>query len=184
MKRLFDMLISALVLFLLIPVLVLISIAIKLDSKGPVIFRQERVGYKGKSFFIYKFRSMIVDSDVNGAYFTSKNDKRVTKVGRFLRRTSLDELPQLLNVLLNDMSLVGPRPNVPAQKVEYRLEEWEKRNSVKPGITGLAQAKLRSEATPEQRTMLDLEYVSKASLFFDFFILWLTIKQVMFKGGN
>ena len=183
-KRLFDVGVSLFVLLFSLPFLALVAVLIKLESKGPVIFKQERVGIKGGPFYIYKFRSMVIDAASQGPHFTSPGDPRVTRVGRFIRKTSLDELPQLLNVLYGDMSLVGPRPNVPKQKAEYTETEWYKRNAVRPGITGLAQAKMRSAATPEQRTRLDLEYVDKASVFFDVWIILLTIRQVLFKGGN
>jgi lipopolysaccharide/colanic/teichoic acid biosynthesis glycosyltransferase len=158
-KRLFDITVSLLGLFLVMPLMKLVSLLIKFESKGSVIFRQERVGLLGKTFSIYKFRSMVVDAESQGPHFTSATDVRVTRVGRFIRKTSLDELPQLLSVLFGDMSLVGPRPNVPKQKVEYSESEWDKRNSIRSGITGLAQAKLRSAATLVESTQLDLDYL-------------------------
>ncbi len=184
MKRWFDIGVSLITMILALPVMILVGVSIKLESKGLVIFRQERVGQYGKIFSIYKFRSMVDDAASQGPHFTSDDDPRVTKIGRFIRKTSLDELPQLLNVLYGDMSLVGPRPNVPKQRAGYTQKEWDKRNSVRPGITGLAQAKLRSAATPEQRTQLDLEYVDKSSVFFDAWVVLLTIRQVLFRGGN
>jgi exopolysaccharide biosynthesis polyprenyl glycosylphosphotransferase len=184
-KRLFDFVVSMVFLLIASPVMLLLALLIKLDSRGPVFFRQTRVGLNGNPFMMYKFRSMIVDAESQGPYFTSANDSRITRTGRFLRKTSLDELPQLINVLFGDMSLVGPRPNVPVQFKEYTEDEWNKRNSVRPGITGLAQAKLRSAATPEQRTQLDLQYVEKASLWFDLAIILLTVKQVIWsREGN
>ena len=167
-----------------LPFLLIVALAIKLDSKGAVIFKQTRTGLNGKHFSIYKFRSMVVDASSKGPYFTAVNDKRITRVGAFIRRTSLDELPQILNVLKGDMSIVGPRPNVPEQEKDYERAQWIKRNSVKPGITGLAQATLRSAATPEQRTALDLEYVDKSSIAMDLRIIMMTIIQVISKGGN
>ena len=184
LKRLFDILVSLFFLLLLAPLLVIVAMFIRIESTGPALFRQQRVGLNGELFLIYKFRSMVVDAEQRGPHFTSAADPRITKVGRFVRKTSLDELPQLLNVLKGDMSLVGPRPNVPKQRNEYTDEEWQKRNSVRPGITGLAQAVKRSEATPEERTQLDLQYVEKASFFYDLYVLALTVKQVLFKGGN
>lgn len=184
MKRLFDVVTSGGALLFCAPFLALVALWIKLDSKGPVIFKQERVGRYGQVFAIYKYRSMVVDAATIGPYYTSHGDSRITCVGRIIRKTSIDELPQLLNVLKGDMSLVGPRPDVPSQKVEYLEQEWDKRNSVRPGITGLAQAMLRSDATAEERTRLDLEYVDKASLSFDIRIILLTVKQVLFRGGN
>ena len=183
MKRIFDVFTSMALLLLLFPLLIIITILIKKDG-GPALFFQVRVGKKGKVFNIYKFRSMVTNAAELGSYSTEKNDKRVTKIGRFIRKTSIDELPQLINVIKGDMSIVGPRPNVPLQKNEYTQEQWDKRNSVLPGITGLAQATLRSSATPEERLNLDLLYINKFSLFFDFKIIILTIKQVLFRGGN
>lgn len=125
---------------------------------------------------------MVVNADKRGPYYTVPGDKRVTKVGHFLRKTSLDELPQLFNVFWGDMSLVGPRPDVPAQKVLYNEADWLKRVSVRPGITGLAQAVLRSSASDEKRRFLDLEYIDKASFWFDIKILWMTLRTVL-KGS-
>lgn len=184
MVRLLDVLISLTALICLFPLLFLVAVIIKVDSRGPVIFKQNRVGRYGKVFQIYKFRSMVTDAEKKGEYYTSPGDSRITRVGRFVRKTSIDELPQLINVLMADMSLVGPRPNVPRQREEYSDSEWEKRNSVRPGITGLAQAKLRSAATAEQRKSLDFEYVDNASLRLNLEIILLTFKQVLFKGGN
>lgn len=183
-KRLFDIGVSFVALLLVMPVMILLALLIKLDSKGPVIFRQERVGLHGQPFVIYKFRSMVFDAARHGPHFTRADDARITRIGRFIRKTSMDELPQLINVLVGNMSLVGPRPNVPKQKVEYTSKEWDKRNSVRPGITGLAQAKLRSTATAEQRTQLDFEYVDNASFFLDMWVILMTFKQVIFKGGH
>ena len=184
MKRIFDIVTSLVMLIILSPILILTAIAIKLDSKGPILFTQQRVGRLGQEFSIYKFRSMVQNSADIGPYYTSNNDVRITKVGNFIRRTSLDELPQLLNVLKGEMSVVGPRPNVPVQRKDYSAENWDKRNSVRPGITGLHQATLRSSATPAQRLALDLEYANNASFFLDLKIILLTIKQIILKGGN
>lgn len=185
MKRLFDIAVSLIALVLFSPVMLLVALAIKLGSKGPVLFTQPRVGVHGELFPVFKFRSMVVGAASQGPYFTQGNDPRITPIGALLRKTSLDELPQLLNVLLGHMSLVGPRPNVPAQRDEYSQAQWDKRNSVRPGITGLAQAIKRSAATPDERTQLDLEYVDKASLWFDIYVILLTVKQVVAgKGTN
>lgn len=183
-KRLFDIAVSGVAILLLAPVFCLIALLIKLDSRGPVFFRQTRVGRFGAPFRIFKFRSMVPDAPKIGPYFTSDNDPRITRVGRILRKTSLDELPQLLNVLLGDMSIVGPRPNVFEQRSQYTEEEWVLRNSVQPGITGLAQATKRSAATVEERNTLDLEYVQRSSLWFDVRLILLTVRQVVFTGGN
>jgi lipopolysaccharide/colanic/teichoic acid biosynthesis glycosyltransferase len=184
MKRTFDIFFSSLALVVLAPVLLAVALLVRLDSPGPVFFRQVRVGQERRSFHILKFRSMVVDAEKMGGYSTSDGDRRITPVGRFIRRTSLDELPQLINVLRGDMSIVGPRPDVPAQEALYTAEEWVERHRVRPGITGLAQAGLRSAATPEQRKQLDLEYVRKRSLVLDCAIVLNTVRQVVFKGGN
>ena len=183
MKRLFDLVISLGILALLWPLLLLIALAIRLDSPGGALFGQDRVGRGGKTFRILKFRSMVSNAESLGSYQTSQGDSRITRTGGFLRRTSLDELPQLINVLKGDMSLVGPRPDVPAQRELYTDEEWAQRTSVRPGITGLAQATLRSAATMEQRKALDLEYVGKVSLWFDIKVMLLTVRQVLGKGS-
>jgi lipopolysaccharide/colanic/teichoic acid biosynthesis glycosyltransferase len=127
---------------------------------------------------------MVDGAATQGSHFTEDRDPRITRIGGFIRKTSLDELPQLINVLSGEMSLVGPRPNVPKQRVEYTGEEWSKRNAVRPGITGLAQATLRSAATPKERTSLDLEYVDKSGFVYDLWILVLTVRQVLFRGSH
>ena len=184
LKRLFDILVSAAALLVLGPLFLLLALLIKLDSRGPVFFRQNRVGLGGMPFRIFKFRSMVVDAPKVGPFYTSANDPRITRVGRILRKTSLDELPQLLNVLLGEMSIVGPRPNVFEQRSQYTEEEWNLRNSVLPGITGLAQATKRSSATNEERNALDLDYVRRTSLLMDLRLILLTVRQVVFTGGN
>jgi lipopolysaccharide/colanic/teichoic acid biosynthesis glycosyltransferase len=189
LKRACDLMVSLAVLLLVWPVLLLCAIAVWRSSPGGALFRQERVGRGGQPFTIFKFRSMRADAPSVGPHFTAAGDPRITPVGRFLRRTSLDELPQLFNVIRGDMSLVGPRPNVFRQREEYTQEEWDARNAVRPGITGLAQARLRSAATQEQRTALDLEYASPrgelARFVFDLKIIWLTVGTVLGgKGGN
>lgn len=184
MKRMFDIFVSLVLVVGFAPFAFLIALAINLDSEGPAIFRQIRVGKDGKLFEIFKFRTMVMNASQVGGYSTQENDPRITKVGRWLRRTSLDELPQILNVLLGHMSLVGPRPNVPAQREEYTAVQWARRHSVRPGITGLAQATLRSQATWIQRLDLDLSYIEKASFTFDIKVILLTVKQVILRGGN
>lgn len=184
MKRLFDVGVSMFGLLLGSPLMILVAVLIKLESKGPAIYKQKRVGRNGRIFLIYKFRSMVVDADAKGPYFTQDNDPRITRTGKFVRKTSLDELPQLINVIKGDMSLVGPRPNAPVQRSDYSVEEWEKRNSVRPGVTGLAQATKRSAATLEERTSMDLEYVDKMSFLYDLKLILMTVKQVLVRGGN
>lgn len=184
MKRLFDFLISFVALVFLSPVLVMLALGIRIQDGGPSLFGQVRVGKHGREFRMWKFRSMVVNADRIGGYSTADGDPRITALGRFIRRTSLDELPQLLNVLVGDMSIVGPRPDVPAQRDLYSQEEWLIRHSVRPGITGLAQSTLRSAATGEQRKALDLEYAKNVSMGLDIRIILMTFKQVIFKGGN
>jgi lipopolysaccharide/colanic/teichoic acid biosynthesis glycosyltransferase len=184
MKRLFDIAVASILLVLLSPLLALIAVLVAIDSRGGAIFRQQRVGRDGKVFEMYKFRSMVVDAAAQGPWYTSPGDARVTRVGRFLRKTSLDELPQLVNVLRGDLSLVGPRPDVPAQKSLYTEEEWKERHSVRPGITGPAQAWARGVGSVEQRKQLDLAYARKHGFRTDCLILLATIRQVLFTGSH
>ena len=184
MKRVLDVLLSLIALALLAPVFAAAALAIVLESGRPVLFRQTRLGLGGREFGMYKFRSMVQDAGANGVYQTAVGDPRVTRVGRFLRRSSIDELPQLFNVLKGDMSLVGPRPDVPAQRALYTDEEWAVRCSVRPGITGLAQALLRSEATQVQRLALDLRYAREHSFWLDCRILLTTAARISGKGSN
>ena len=184
LKRIFDVVVSACAIVVFAPLLVMLSLGIKLSSSGNVLFRQVRVGKNDSRFYLYKFRTMVSNAEAIGSYQTSDNDPRITKFGRFLRRTSLDELPQLFNILKGDMSLVGPRPDVPAQRPNYSPEEWSERISVRPGLTGLAQATLRSDAVSTQRLQLDLEYVRNANLITDIKIILMTVRQIITKGGN
>lgn len=184
MKRFLDIMIALAALLVLAPVWLLAALAIALESGGPVLFRQTRLGLRGREFNMLKFRSMRQNAATTGPYFTAANDTRITRVGRFIRRTSIDELPQLINVLRGDMSLVGPRPDVPAQRGLYSDADWAQRCSVRPGITGLAQALLRSEATEAQRLALDLRYTREASVWFDLKILGLTVARLSGKGSN
>lgn len=184
MKRIFDILISIVAILLTSPVLLIVALLVFISDFGPIIYRQRRVGYLGHQFDIYKFRSMVVNADQIGGYSTQHNDFRVTTIGRFIRRMSLDELPQLFNVLLGSMSVVGPRPDVIDQKSIYTNGEWDLRTSVKPGITGLAQATLRSNATIQERKDLDIFYIQNQSLLFDLKIILMTFRQIINKGGN
>ncbi len=177
-KRLLDILISLPAILVLLPVFAVIIIAIKLSSRGPAIFRQTRAGKGGKPFTFYKFRTMKTDVDPFGTSPKSDKDPRLTQIGIFLREYSLDELPQLFNVLKGDMSLVGPRPLYIQQMTEWD-DEQEKRLLVKPGLTGLAQISGRGELTKEEKLALDVEYVRKASLLLDFRIIFLTLWQVL-----
>lgn len=183
-KRLFDIVASLAALLLLSPLLLGTALAVAIESGFPVLFRQTRVGRYGREFGMLKFRSMVKNAASIGPYFTSADDPRITRVGRFIRRTSLDELPQLLNVLRGDMSLVGPRPDVPAQKSLYSDADWAQRCSVRPGITGLSQALYRSESTETQRLEADLRYTRDASLWLDLKICWWTVRRLSGKGAN
>ena len=184
MKRVVDVALSLLALVLLGPLLLLVAAGIAAQDGLPVFFRQARVGRGGREFAMYKFRSMVKNAASVGPYFTAAGDPRITPLGRFIRRTSIDELPQLLNVLLGDMSLVGPRPDVPVQRSLYTEAQWQERCSVRPGITGLAQALLRSQATDEQRLALDLQYVREHSVWFDLKIMLWTLGRLSGKGSN
>jgi lipopolysaccharide/colanic/teichoic acid biosynthesis glycosyltransferase len=184
MKRLFDIAGAAAALLLLSPLLLGTALAVALDGGLPVLFRQIRVGRHGQAFGMLKFRSMVKNAAAIGPYFTSAADPRITRVGRFIRRTSLDELPQLINVLRGDMSLVGPRPDVPAQQALYTPVDWAERCSVRPGITGLAQALYRSDSTEAQRLAADLRYAREATLWLDLKICWWTLKRLTGQGAN
>lgn len=184
MKRLLDMLLSLAALAVLSPVLACTALAIALESGRPVLFRQARLGLGGREFGMYKFRSMVKDAATVGPWHTASDDPRITRVGRFIRRTSIDELPQLFNVLAGDMSLVGPRPDVPAQRALYSDADWALRCSVRPGITGLAQALLRSDATPQQRLDLDLRYAREHGPWLDLKVIGWTLGRLTGKGAN
>ena len=192
-KRLMDIVLSAVGMLLLSPVFLAIAVAVKLSSPGPVFFVQTRVGRYGRYFKFYKFRSMRQDAEgqkaalmarnesKDGVIFKMKEDPRITRVGRFLRRTSLDELPQLWNVFIGDMSLVGPRPPVPSEVLEYTLED-RKRLDVIPGITCLWQIKGRSEIPFNEQVRLDKEYILAPSVWKDIAILFKTIPAII--GGK
>ncbi len=180
-KRAMDIIISLVAVVLLIPVFILIAIAIKMDSKGRIIFKQERVGQKAKKFYIYKFRTMVSNASQIGPSSTAENDVRITRIGRFLRKTSLDELPQLWNVLLGDMSLVGYRPGV---RENYSEEDLQSEIFlVKPGLTGAAQINGRSSLSLEEKRNYEKEYARNISFLTDIKIFFKTIKVVVFREG-
>ena len=176
-KQIMDICISLLATIILLPAFAVIIIAIRVSSKGAAIFRQERAGKNGKPFTFYKFRTMKADADPFGASPKSGDDPRLTKVGKFLREYSLDELPQLFNVLKGDMSMVGPRPLYVSQMEEWN-ERQKKRLLVKPGLTGLAQISGRGELTREEKLELDVKYVETANFWTDTKIILATIIQV------
>jgi lipopolysaccharide/colanic/teichoic acid biosynthesis glycosyltransferase len=184
MKRAMDIVLAAFALLVLSPVLLATALAVAIDSGLPVLFRQVRVGRGGQTFGMFKFRSMVRHAAAIGPFNTSADDPRITRVGRFIRRTSLDELPQLLNVLRGDMSLVGPRPDVPLQRSLYNDADWALRCSVRPGITGLAQVELRSEGTEDQRRELDLRYVREQDFWLDLKIMAGTMARLTGRGAN
>ena len=177
MKRLFDLVFSLMALLMLWPVLVVIAIMIRMSSSGAALFTQTRAGKHGRPFTIYKFRTMRVDTEPYGASPQSGEDPRLTRVGQWLRETSLDELPQLFNVVKGDMSLVGPRPLYVSQMTEWN-ERQLKRLNVKPGLTGLAQISGRGELTIEQKLELDVQYTQTQSWPVDLHLLWRTVYQV------
>lgn len=185
-KRFMDIVCSLLGIIILSPVFLVIAIIIKLDSKGPIIFSQERVGQNGRIFKMYKFRSMVSNAEelltklkdkneMSGPMFKMKDDPRITKIGKFIRKTSIDELPQLLNVLKGDMSIVGPRPNLP-REVE-KFEEWQlQKLIVKPGLTCYWQVMGRSSIDFEDWMKLDIKYIKDRSILLDIKLILKTFK--------
>jgi len=182
-KRILDMLFGALGLILTSPLWLYVIIRIKTEDRGPVFFVQERVGKNGKLFRMYKFRSMIVGAEKKGlGVFIRTDDERITRIGKFIRKTSIDELPQLINVLKGEMSIVGPRPTLEYQVKRYN-EEQKRRLSVKPGITGWAQINGRNNMTWPEKIELDLWYVDHWSIGLDLKIIGRTIWFVLKKEG-
>lgn len=193
LKRCIDFILSLIGIIILSPVFLILSIWIKLDSKGSIIFKQVRIGKNGKEFTIYKFRTMVVNAekkreldikpgDLSNFVFQSKSDNRITKAGAFLRKTSLDEIPQLFNVLFGSMSLVGPRPEIP-DVVKYYPEAYSQRLLVTQGITGLAQISGRGEIELGKTVYYDLTYIKNFSVWLDIKILFRTIFSVAKKEG-
>lgn len=194
-KAVFDILVSFFILLIWAPVMILIAIAIKITSKGPIIFKQKRVGLRGRTFEIYKFRTMFIDAEekraalesmneMDGPVFKIKNDPRVTAVGKFLRKTGMDEIPQFFNVLNGDMSLVGPRPPLPSEVKQY--ERWQlRRLSMRPGITCIWQiAPNRNSISFNEWMKLDLQYIDSWSLKLDFILLFKTVQTVIKGSGQ
>ncbi|WP_119154029.1 TIGR03013 family XrtA/PEP-CTERM system glycosyltransferase [Caldimonas tepidiphila] len=188
-KRAFDIVSSATLLLLAAPVMLLTALAIRLDSPGPVIYRQERVGLGGRSFMCLKFRSMRTDAEKDGvARWATQGDTRVTRVGAFIRKSRIDELPQLFSVLRGEMSMVGPRPERPAfvEQLREQIPFYDVRHSVKPGVTGWAQVRYSYGASVEdarQKHQYDLYYVKNNSLFLDLLVLIETVSVVLFREG-
>ena len=184
-KRSMDIIISFIMLLLLSPILVLLCILIPIDSAGAPFFHQQRLGRNGKSFKVIKLRSMGLDAEKNGPKWASKEDARVTKVGAFLRRTRFDEVPQFLNVLKGEMSLIGPRPEREYFYKEFdkSLPNFKRRLLVKPGLTGWAQVNGGYDLTPEEKLTFDLYYIQHRSISMDIKILLLTL-AIIFSGNG
>jgi exopolysaccharide biosynthesis polyprenyl glycosylphosphotransferase len=185
MKRSFELMFSLLLLVVTLPVLLVTAIAIKLESPGSIFYKQERVGKNGKLFYVWKLRSMRNDAEKNGPQWASKNDARVTQVGSFIRKTRIDELPQLFNVLSGQMSLIGPRPERPVftEQFDKEIPGFKNRLLVKPGLTGWAQVNGGYEMTPAEKLDLDMYYIQKQSFKLDTKIFFRTIK-VVFTGDG
>ncbi len=193
-KRLFDIIISTTVLLLLSPLFLIVALWIRLDSKGPIFFSQTRMGKGGQRFKMWKFRSMYTDAEKRkaalmkenemrgGVLFKMKNDPRITYIGQFIRKFSIDELPQLWNVLIGDMSLVGPRPPLPSEVAQYTLYQRQ-RLKVTPGITCIWQVSGRSSIPFPKQVEMDLDYIATQSFFFDLVLLFQTIPAVLGTRG-
>lgn len=182
-KRFIDILGSIFGIIVFSPVLIIVAISIKLTSKGPVLFKQERLGKNGEEFTIFKFRTMVVNAEEigDGLRIKSESDTRITKIGKVLRKTSLDELPQLINVLIGQMSLVGPRPPVTYHPYDgyVNYPDWaKKRFTMRPGITGLAQVTVRNSVTWDERIIVDSEYIDSFNVWVDIRILFKTIQKI------
>ena len=188
LKRAFDIVVASVLVLVAAPFLLLVAIAIKLDSKGPLFYRQERTGLAGRSYHLWKFRSMRTDAEKDGAVWARANDDRVTRVGRFIRKTRIDEIPQVFNVLLGDMSFVGPRPERPVfiEQLKQQIPFYGLREAVKPGITGWAQIRYPYGASVEDsrnKLEFDLYYVKNGSLFLDIGIIFHTVRHVLLARG-
>lgn len=186
-KRILDVIISILMLVVLFPFLLIVAALIKLESKGPVIFKQERIGLNGKVFNIYKLRSMCVGAEKMGSgQYSFKGDSRITRIGKVIRALSIDELPQLINIIKGDMSLIGPRPVLtyhPWRFEEYS-EEQKKRFAVRPGVTGLAQINGRKTLDWNERIKFDVYYTENLSLWLDISIFFKTIVKIICASDN
>lgn len=188
LKRVFDVAVSAVMLVAATPVMIVLAILIKLDSRGPVFYRQERVGFDGRTYPLWKFRSMRPDAETQGAVWARVNDDRVTRVGRFIRKTRMDEIPQVFNVLLGHMSFVGPRPERPVfvEQLTREIPFYRLREAVKPGITGWAQIRYPYGASVEDarnKLEFDLYYLKNGSLFLDVAIIFHTVRHVVLGRG-
>lgn len=188
-KRLVDIVASLGLVICLAPVLLVTALAIKLESKGPILYRQKRVGYQGRVFEVFKFRSMVNDAERDGPQYAAVGDSRVTRVGRIIRRLRIDEIPQTLNVLRGEMSFVGPRPERPefVTDLEKAIPHYHERHLVKPGITGWAQVKYEYAATVEgarEKLRYDLYYIRHFTPFLDLLIILMTVRVALFGVGS
>ena len=177
-KRVVSFILALLIFIPLIPILAIIAIAIKLDSKGPVIFKQKRTGSKGKEFNCLKFRSMVYGNDVRDL----KEEDKITKVGKFIRKTSLDELPQIINILKGEMTFIGPRPWITDYAKHYTKRQRKRLDAI-PGLTGLAQCSGRNNISIKEKIELDIKYVENLSLKMDLYVIFKTIKSVLVSEG-
>ncbi len=184
-QRIMDILLALIGLIIGIPLIIIFGIAIIIETPGGVIYSQERLGKNGKKFKIYKLRSMVCNAEENGAQWAKKNDTRVTNVGRFIRKTRIDEIPQLFNVLKGDMSIIGPRPerSVFTKKFNEEIPGFINRLQVKPGITGWAQVNGGYDITPKEKWELDMYYIKNRSFKLDLLIILKTIKVVLTGDG-
>lgn len=184
-KRMFDIMLSLVVLILSSPIMLIVALAVKIDSDGPIIFKQKRLGKNAKEFYIYKFRTMVVNAEKSGVY-SNDNDPRITRVGGVLRKTSIDELPQIFNILTGDMSFIGPRPPLTYHPwpIEEYTDEQKGMFNVRPGITGWAQVNGRKSVEWNHRIELNNWYVENLSFFLDIKILFMTVFKVFTNADN
>ncbi len=184
-KRLFDLIMAIIAIIILLIPMILISLVIKCDSKGPIFYKQERLGKNRKPFYIIKFRSMIIDAEKDGARWASKDDDRVTRVGKFLRSSRLDELPQLFNILVGEMSFVGPRPEREVFYNEFKsyIDGFDQRLLIIPGLTGFAQINGGYDLLPEEKIIFDIEYIKKRSILMDLKLILETVLVVFSHDG-
>ncbi len=182
-KRLTDLVISLFTLIIFLPVILILIVAIKFETKGPAFFLHERTGYKGEKFKLYKLRGMVHNALEIGPEITGVNDSRITKVGKFIRRTSIDEIPQVINVIKGEMSIVGPRPEITSITDAYTESQREVFN-FKPGITGISQINGRQMLTPDGRVKMEIEYYNKATFFSDLKVILKTFRVVISNEGN
>ena len=184
-QRTLDIILALIGLLVGLPLIIIFGLLIKLEDKGPMTYKQERVGKDGKVFYIYKLRSMRTDAEKFGAQWATKNDPRITRVGNIIRKTRIDELPQLFNIFKGDMSIIGPRPERPSFTIEFNenIPGFVNRLAIKPGLTGWAQVNGGYEMTPEEKLKADIYYIKHRSFLMDMNILLKTVKVVLTGEG-